>query len=224
MRITMENQAILRRLQEKKSNYDVVQWEEQRLKNEKLIKLIWEFPVKALHSPHNQSRLTTADNRFGSRDNLTNTRGTTSLMTRQGNRRRNINTQQDFYKKSQDLTGTSKDNPSTAQQPIVGVEDENGTTLLARKSRLMSGWNYIIEVSKTSTTFYISATKKRNQNENFLIELEWEQAREILLQFNIKWDEDDQPKDYDTLIGSLEIMENRLVLLNPNAKPQKVAF
>ena len=38
MRITMENQAILRRLQEKQSNYNVIKWEEQRMENEELIK------------------------------------------------------------------------------------------------------------------------------------------------------------------------------------------
>ena len=35
LRITMENQAILKRLQEIQSNYDVVKWEEQRIENEK---------------------------------------------------------------------------------------------------------------------------------------------------------------------------------------------
>jgi hypothetical protein len=38
LRITMENQAILRRLQEKQSNYNVIKWEEQRIENEQLIK------------------------------------------------------------------------------------------------------------------------------------------------------------------------------------------
>lgn len=38
LRITMENQAILRRLQEKQSNYNVIKWEEQRMENEQLIK------------------------------------------------------------------------------------------------------------------------------------------------------------------------------------------
>jgi len=38
IRITMENQAILKRLQEKQSNYNVVKWEEQRIQNERLMK------------------------------------------------------------------------------------------------------------------------------------------------------------------------------------------
>ena len=38
LRITMENQAILKRLQEKQSSYSVVKWEKQRLQNEKLMK------------------------------------------------------------------------------------------------------------------------------------------------------------------------------------------
>lgn len=38
--ITIANQALLRRLQEKQSNYDVFKWAEDRAKNEKLVKNI----------------------------------------------------------------------------------------------------------------------------------------------------------------------------------------
>ena len=45
IRITIENQAILKRLQEKQSNYNVIKWEEQRLQNEKLMEKISEYPL-----------------------------------------------------------------------------------------------------------------------------------------------------------------------------------
>lgn len=63
--------------------------------------------------------------------------------------------------------------------------------------------------------FYIAAMKKRNRNENYLIELEWAKSLEILQQFNIK-------DDYDILVQSLEILDNRLVLLNPNVNTDKI--
>ena len=44
--------AILRRIQGKRSNYDVVQWEEERFKREKLIKNITEFHTSMFGNQH----------------------------------------------------------------------------------------------------------------------------------------------------------------------------
>ena len=44
LKITMENQAILRRLQEQKPNYDVFKWEEEAQKRKKILKNICEYP------------------------------------------------------------------------------------------------------------------------------------------------------------------------------------
>lgn len=41
----MENQAILKRLQEKQSHYNVIKWEEQRLENERLLQNISQKPI-----------------------------------------------------------------------------------------------------------------------------------------------------------------------------------
>jgi len=38
--ITLANQALLKRLQEKQSNYDVMRWEQERVENEQLVKRI----------------------------------------------------------------------------------------------------------------------------------------------------------------------------------------
>lgn len=43
LKITMENQAILKRIQEKQPTYDVIKWEEDRFEKEQLIKNIAEY-------------------------------------------------------------------------------------------------------------------------------------------------------------------------------------
>jgi ribosomal protein S16 len=43
-RITKENEALLKRLQDKSSHYNVVSWEGQRRKQEKMIKSICYYP------------------------------------------------------------------------------------------------------------------------------------------------------------------------------------
>lgn len=85
----------------------------------------------------------------------------------------------------------------------------------------MSNGYYFIEASKTDSTFYIAAIKKRNSNENYLIELEWSKASEILAQFNILGN-DDNEEDFERLMENLEILDNRLVLLNPKVRQPRV--
>ena len=80
----------------------------------------------------------------------------------------------------------------------------------------------MIEVSRSETIFYIAAIKKRNSNENYLIELEWDKAKEILTQFGIVNENVSNEDLFEDVIDSLEILDNRLVLLNPKIKNQKV--
>lgn len=44
LKITMENQAILRRLQDKQPNYNVVRWEEEAQERKKILNNICEYP------------------------------------------------------------------------------------------------------------------------------------------------------------------------------------
>lgn len=59
LKITMENQAILRRLQEQKPNYDVMKWEEEAQKRKRLLKNICEYPYAIDQAPHNSSTMLT---------------------------------------------------------------------------------------------------------------------------------------------------------------------
>jgi len=45
VKITIENQAILRRLQDKKSNYNHTNWQDERKKNERYLRNISEYPM-----------------------------------------------------------------------------------------------------------------------------------------------------------------------------------
>jgi len=50
-RITRENQRLLRRIQEREPFYDHNKWEEDRKKNEKLVKNISEYPTLSMSKP-----------------------------------------------------------------------------------------------------------------------------------------------------------------------------
>jgi len=86
---------------------------------------------------------------------------------------------------------------------------------------MMSNGFYLIEISKTDNTFYIAAVKKRNSNDNYLIQLEWDSAKEILAQFQIN-ETENKEEDFDKIVDNLEILDNRLVLLNPKVRQQRV--
>lgn len=45
LKITMENQTILRRLQDKQSNYNINKWEEEAHEKRKILKNICEYPL-----------------------------------------------------------------------------------------------------------------------------------------------------------------------------------
>ena len=59
-KITTENQAILKRISEKNSNYDVIKWEEERFEREKIMKNISEY-----HSSHFGNRTYTDFKKLG---------------------------------------------------------------------------------------------------------------------------------------------------------------
>lgn len=193
-----------------------------------LLNKISEYPIKLYDGYKDHGRLPTAEMVLRRREDLPNIKSQGGSITRQGNRR-NLNTQQDFYKNRGGLTGTDRDANTASQNKMPEIDQDIGglvnldpsRKIFTKKARMMSNGYYFIEVSRTDETFYIAAIKKRNANENYLIELDWSKSKEILAQFGIK-DEDGQDQDFNKIIGSLEILENRLVLLNPNVKQQKV--
>jgi hypothetical protein len=52
MKITIENQAILKRLQDKQSNYSVERWEDEFRETEKRMKSMCEYPLVFQSNPN----------------------------------------------------------------------------------------------------------------------------------------------------------------------------
>jgi hypothetical protein len=157
LRITMENQAILRRLQEKQSYYNVIEWEEERMQKERLIEKISEYPMHL----HQNSRSPTAENGLRPRDRMQHY---SSVQRSNGKKRRNLNTQQDFYKNRGGLTDTVrgthtssiKNKDSEIDKDIGGtVNLDADRKIFCKTSKMMSNGFYFVEVSRTDSMFYI---------------------------------------------------------------------
>lgn len=149
------------------SNYKVIKWEEERLENEKLIENISEYPINLYDGYKDHSRLPTAEVGLRKRDDFSNIRGHGRSITRKEKQRRKLNTQQNFYRARDTLTGTRKgtNTPANNQQNIIDLDigglinlDPN-RRILAKKARMMSSGYYLIEISRTDKTFYIAALK-----------------------------------------------------------------
>ena len=178
LKITMENQAILKRLQEKQSSYNASKWIEERKEQEKIIKNICEYPytlqpVRSLQPAPTPRRLTNA------------------RLPEMAHR------------------------PLAHDQPLGSAREGNGkragVRTLIKKGRMMSNGHYLIEVSRSPNALFIAAAKMEGQ-ENYLIELPNEKAEEILVEFG---------GNYEELVANLQVLNKRLVLLNPQRGPGK---
>lgn len=215
---------------QKQSNYKVIKWEEERLEKEKLVENISEFPMNLYAGYKDHSRLPTAEIGYRKRENLPNIKGSVGPISRKASRRRKLNTQQDFYRAKETLTGMNQDGTDQDEAKEQQLREDIGgqinlppeRRILTQKARKMNGGYYLIEVSRTDDVFYITAMKKRNRNENYLIELEWSKSKEILAQFHIKGGAKDLDSDYERLVNSLGISEGQLVLVNPKYNINKV--
>lgn len=82
--------------------------------------------------------------------------------------------------------------------------DEN-RIVLYKKGRQMGNGYYIVEISSNNSCLFIAAYDVESP-ESLLIELNENKAEEIMKEFS---------NDYETMAGCLQIMNRRLVLLNP---------
>jgi hypothetical protein len=93
--------------------------------------------------------------------------------------------------------------------------DENRIVLYKKSKQLGQGY-YIVEISSNNTHLFIAAYDLESP-ESLLIELPEKRAQEILNEFM---------NDYESMASSLQVMNKRLVLLNPkfannrNSRPQ----
>ncbi len=77
--------------------------------------------------------------------------------------------------------------------------------MLFKKGKQLGRGYYIIEISSNNDYLYIAAYDVESP-ESFLIELPEKKAQEILSQFQ---------NDYEKMASSLNVINKRLVLLNP---------
>jgi len=82
--------------------------------------------------------------------------------------------------------------------------DENRIVLYKKGKQLGSGY-YIVEISSNNSSLFIAAYDVESP-ESFLIELPEKKAQDILKEFS---------NDYEYMSHSLQVINKRLVLLNP---------
>jgi len=82
--------------------------------------------------------------------------------------------------------------------------DENRIVLFKKGMQLGQGY-YIVEISSNNSSIFIAAYDVETP-ESLLIELPEKKAEEILREFN---------QDYERIATCLQVMNKRLVLLNP---------
>lgn len=83
--------------------------------------------------------------------------------------------------------------------------DENRIVLYKKGRHLGKGGYYIVEISSNNQNLFIAAYDVESP-ESLLIELPEKKAEEIMKEFN---------GDYEMMANCLQVMNNRLILLNP---------
>lgn len=208
MKITIENQAILRRLQDKQPTYSVQKWDAEFKRNEQIRNNLSEHPYE--FDGANQSRarflLTTADaeNEQPNYQSLPGLHPSQSQASRVQSGYRTIQSANSAAT-LQPRRGTSAHNP-VAHPVIRQAEhlDENRVVLYKRSKQLGQGF-FLVEISSNNSHLFIAAYDVESP-ESLLIELPEKRAQEILREFE---------SNYDHMANSLQVMNKRLVLLNP---------
>lgn len=155
LKITLENQAILRRLQDKNSNYNVARWEHEHKQRKDLLKNMSEYPQDY-------------DKKFRKRMyNQSEAAGTVY-------RPRSLGPRQTWRNKNH----TAKTAPIVKQAEAL---DENRLVHYKKGKQLGSGY-YIVEISSSSSNLFIAAYDVES-TESFLITLPDKRANELMVEF-----------------------------------------
>lgn len=151
----MENQAILRRLQDKNSNYNVARWEHEHRQRQDLLKNLSEYPQEYV-------------GKFKKRMFNQSEAGTT------GYRPRSLGPRQTWRNKN----NTAKTAPIVKQAEAL---DENRIVHYKKGKQLGNGY-YIVEISSNSSNLFIAAYDVES-TESFLITLPEKRANELMVEF-----------------------------------------
>lgn len=171
MKITVENQAILRRLQERQPNYTVSDWQKFYNQQENYRNNVCEFPYE-FGGGESRTRFlqTTAENDPSDPNYQSLPRiGTASSGTRS-----NLNRNQSYNSMGRGVSANHS-------MPVIRQAenlDENRIVLYKRSKQLGQGY-YIVEISSNNTHLFIAAYDVESP-ESLLIELPEKRAQEIL--------------------------------------------
>ncbi len=155
LKITLENQAILRRLQDKNSNYNVAKWEHQHKRRKDLLKNMSEYPED--FDKKSRKRLYNRSEAAGT-----------------AYRPRSLGPRQTWRNKNH----TAKTAPIVKQAEAL---DENRLVHYKKGKQLGSGY-YIVEISSSSSNLFIAAYDVES-TESFLITLPDKRANELMVEF-----------------------------------------
>lgn len=155
LKITLENQAILRRLQDKNSNYNVAKWEHEHKMRKDLLKNMSEYPDD--YDRKSRKRLYNRSEAAGT-----------------AYRPRSLGPRQTWRNKNH----TAKTAPIVKQAEAL---DENRLVHYKKGKQLGSGY-YIVEISSSSSNLFIAAYDVES-TESFLITLPDKRANELMVEF-----------------------------------------
>lgn len=184
-------------MQEKQPTYSVEKWNQEFRKNEQLKSNLLEYPPyeRGLPSVDDQDALNelpriasaSQGGRLSGQYGSVGTQSTGVLP-----RGRNINSAKPLGQGAQPLVRQAEN------------LDENRIVLYKRSKQLGQGY-FVVEISSNNSHLFIAAHDVESP-ESLLIELPEKRAQEILKEFQ---------NDYEKMASSLQVMNKRLVLLNP---------
>ena len=166
---------MLKRLQNKQSSYDVFKWEEERAKNEKLVKRIALF-----------GNLATESLTMKSKTMLPTLKHTRSSQTRMTKRRIKKNYEEDFKmpdprlvnkKRAKTTRRKQKRSLTVEHEPLVEEKVEIDITkcchlpedreIITKSTKVMSNYQFELEISKNKTNYFIAAVRQDKHSENY---------------------------------------------------------
>jgi hypothetical protein len=202
--ITMANQALLKRLQDKQSNYDVLKWEQERIQNKKLVKRIGLFS-----STTSETALIKPGFPILKRPRQTTTRLSKRRIKKDYQAPLNFISPEYLPKTRAKTTRRKHKRTLTTQLPLdiaALCSLPEGRTVLLTEEKMMGGGRHAVEISKTQDKMFLAAAKVNKHSENYTIELEFSKGDQIIYEFG---------GDLNKIYENLQIINRRLVLLNP---------
>jgi hypothetical protein len=190
IKITLENQSILKRLQDKQSTYSVSKWKQESVERKKLLRNICEYPYQLDYKRHKSVSPSRRSNMRVRRTSRANE--TTPFRMR---KHKNMNISSILP----DLKKVTLRKPSRLR------------VLCSKRAELRDNTFYNIQIqrNKKNKHLYLIAQNesKEVRNDDYYIDLPNKEAKCIEKIFK---------KDYRSVLDSISIQNNKLVLLNPN--------